>query len=183
MGRQLSGALAVGVAAVLAAGCEAPPPPRPAMSTMHLREVSPGAALATTRAVLEEYDFRIEMEDGQRGYLRTLPQAEVIEGGTNRISDPVLKGRNLVRRIAEAYVEEKGGEATVRLSVVRERLDTSARRAFIREREDRDFPQDTPIEQEAGSTTEQYESWTPLGRDRSLENSIRASIEERLARR
>jgi hypothetical protein len=65
--------------------------------------------------------------------------------------------------------------------VVRERQDTTTRRAFMREREDVDFPSDTPIDHEAGTSPEQYESWTRIGRDRQLENSICRSLEERLA--
>ena len=166
---------------LMAAGCQAPPPPRPGMSVLILPGATEADALQAAHDVLLEYNFRIETRDDQHGYLRSLPVEETVAGGTGRISDPLVRAPNQIRRVAEAYVEQNEEGATIRLAVVRERQDTTTRRAFMREREDVDFPSDTPIDQEAGTSPEQYESWTRIGRDRQLENSICRSLEERLA--
>ena len=38
----------------------------------------------------------------------------------------------------------------------------------------------SPIDMEGGTSAKQYETWTPIGRDRALENDIRRALEERL---
>ena len=170
-----------GLTASLLIGCEAPAPARPGMSVLILPGATRAEAIDATRAALQEFDFRVQTEDDEHGYLRSFPVEETIAGGTGRISDPLIQTPNQVRNVAEAYVEEADEGTMVRLAVVRERRDTATRRAFRREREDVDFPADTPIDQEGGTSPEQYESWTRIGRDRQMENNILHSVEEHLA--
>ena len=85
-----------------------------------------------------------------------------------------------MRLISEAYVRQAPGGAEIRLAVSRERRDTASYRAFPRDREQADNPQDTPIDMEAGSSPQQYETWTPIGRDREMESGLRRALEERL---
>jgi hypothetical protein len=167
---------------VVHAGCQAPPPPRRSMSLIRLPGVSRQQAFQTTQAVLGEFDFRLESIDPDAGFIRSFAREETVRGGTGRISDPIVRSPNRVRRIAEAYVRGGPDGAEVRLAVSRERLDTASYRAFAREHQEEDMPTETPIDREAGTSPGQYESWTPIGRDRALETSIRRALEERLAR-
>jgi len=84
--------------------------------------------------------------------------------------------------LPKAYVRATTDGAEVRLAVSRERLDTASYRAFAREHQQEDMPTETPIDLDTATTPEQYESWTPIGRDRELEVGIRRALEERLAR-
>ena len=169
------------VVCLMLMGCDAPPPARPSMSIILLPDVSEERALAGTREVLREFKFSIETADPGAGYLRTSPIEQTIFGGTGRISDPFVRSPNRIRLIAEAYVRAREGGSEVRLAVSRERLDTATYRTYAREHRNEDMPTETPIDREAGTSPEQYESWTPIGRDRELEGNLRQALEERLA--
>ena len=173
-------AVVISVLALAASGCNAPAPPQAGMNLIWLEGVSEFEAFETTRSVLREFDFQIEADDVGAGYLRTFPTEQTIRGGTGRISEVIVQTPNRIRRVAEAYVSAKPGGAQVRLAVKRQRLDTTTHRAFDRERGADDIPSETAIDLDTGSTAEQYETWTPIGRDRALETSIRNALEERL---
>jgi hypothetical protein len=161
-------------------GCKAPPPPRQSMSLIRLPGISEAKAFEVTCRVMREFDFKLEAFNADAGYVRSLPQERTMRGGTGRISDPLVQSPSQVRMIAEAYVRRAPDGAEVRLTVNRERRDTASYRAFPRAREQADNPQDTPIDMEAGSSPQQYETWTPIGRDREMEDSLRQALEERL---
>jgi len=161
-------------------GCEAPPPPRSSMCLIRLPGVNQRQAFETTQLVLREFDFRLESVDEEAGYLRSFPLEQTVRGGTGRISDPIVRSPNQIRRISEAYVRSGPDGSEVRLAVSRQRQDTASYRAFAREHQQEDMPTETPIDHEAGTSPSQYESWTPIGRDRELENSLRRALEERL---
>jgi hypothetical protein len=163
------------------AGCEAPPPAREAMSLIRLPGINKARAFEATCRVMREFDFRLETANADTGYVRSFPQERTVRGGTGRISDPLVQSPNLVRLIAEAYVHQAPGGAEIQLAVTRERRDTASYRAFQRDREQADNPQDTPIDMEEGSSPRQYETWTPIGRDREMENNVRLALEERVA--
>ncbi|UCG32114.1 MAG: hypothetical protein JSU68_10655 [Phycisphaerales bacterium] len=161
-------------------GCEAPPPPRESMSLIRLPGISEAQAFEATCQVMREFDFRLEAVNADAGYVRSFPQERTVRGGTGRISDPLVQSPHQVRLISEAYIRQAPDGAEIRLAVSRERRDTARYRAFPRDREQADNPQDTPIDMEAGSSPRQYETWTPIGRDRDLENGLRQALEERL---
>lgn len=161
-------------------GCEAPPPPRQSMSLIHLPGINRAQAFEATCRVMREFDFKLEAVNADAGYVRSFPQERTVRGGTGRISDPLVQTPHQVRLISEAYVRPAPSGAEIRLAVSRERRDTASYRAFPRAREQADNPQDTPIDLEAGSSPQQYETWTPIGRDREMEDSLRQALEERL---
>ena len=166
--------------ATMQVGCQAPPPPRRSMSLIRLPGVSRTQAFESVQLVLREFDFRLESVDADAGFLRSFPLEETVRGQTGRISDPVVQSPNRIRRICEAYVSGGPDRAEVRLAVSRERHDTASYRAFAREHQEQDMPTETPIDKDTGTSPQQYESWTPIGRDRDLEHSLRRALQERL---
>jgi hypothetical protein len=61
-----------------------------------------------------------------------------------------------------------------------QRLDTTQRDVFARQREFADVPSDTPIDRGEGMTTDQTATWTDLRRDRSTERRILQAIRARV---
>lgn len=163
-------------------GCNAPIGVSENMATLWVPQASADKVFDAMDATFREEGFQIAERDPARGYLKTDPQESVIEGGTGRISDPVLKPRNAIRRVGEAVVSAREGGVNVRYRVSVERLDTAKVRAWQREHQVSDTPTETPIDQEQATLPEQNETWTPIRRDTQMESAIRLALLERLGR-
>jgi hypothetical protein len=173
--------LAVAALAV-SAGCNAPIGVSEDMATVWVSQTDQATAFDAMDATLREQGFQIAERDPRRGYLRSDPVESVIEGGTGRLSDEVLKPRNAIRRIAESVVTGRDGGVNVRYRVSVERLDTAQVRAWQREHQVADMPTETPIDQDQATLPEQNETWTPIRRDTQVESAIRLALLERLGR-
>ncbi|HEY3242929.1 MAG TPA: hypothetical protein VGM03_06205 [Phycisphaerae bacterium] len=165
-----------------AAGCASPGVSRRAAargSVARYEGVAQEAVFAAAEAALGEH-FRIERSDPASGTLVAAPK-ESTEHETAPSLRQVRGGRERLRRMAEVHVERAGGGSVLVSAVVLiQKLDTEARRTFSREFATRDTPTETPIDQEAGATPEQLETWTDRGRDEALERAILRAIDEKL---
>lgn len=123
--------------------------------------------------------FRLDTERSTGQVLVGRPSEQVRDGEPQRVRE-VFGGRNRHRRVATVRMSPEAGAVLIMCQVQVERLDTSERAAFARQRGD-DRPADTPIERTGNTSADRREEWVPAGRDRQTEQLILASIEERLS--
>ena len=168
----------------LMGGCAAPGSVTSNRATnYHIRRLPStayAAAFQAAEAALREYDFRIDKMDRSAGVLVSRPSEKVIQGGTGKIGDEVLRSPNRVRRVAEIGIVREGDGVSARCKVLMERLDTGDYRAFRRERGGGDVPVETPIEEDGGTVGDQRETWTFVRRDLTLERQLLAAVAERV---
>ena len=85
-------------------------------------------------------------------------------------------------RIAHFAVAERGEDTVARLRIDIERQDTTRQEAFQPDRHRiSDAPGQTAIERDAATTTRQNTVWTFVKRDRRLERTLLAELEEQFA--
>lgn len=170
-----------GLLLTIAFGCNAPAiGVSENMAAVWLPSVSQDSAFDAMEATLREQGFRLAERDPARGYLKSYPAESVIEGGTGRLSDEVLKPRNEIRRVAEALVAGRDGGTNVRYRVSVERLDTAKTRSWQQAHQVSDTPTETPIDQDQATLPEQNETWTQIRRDSQIESAIRLALLERV---
>jgi hypothetical protein len=167
----------------LVSGCDPAPGvtdvPRANWSRQRMADADGGRAFDAAQYALRQW-FTIDVADRSEGLLTTVPAEYDERGGTGRIRDTAIKYPNRMRRRATVRVQGDGAEVSVDCVVIRERLDTADMRVFRLNRQFDDVGNETPIEQEAGSSAGQNEVWTDVGRDRSLERQILDVVRERL---
>ena len=101
------------------------------------------------------------------------------ESGTAR---DLYGGRSTMGRIAHFAVAERGEDTVARLRIDIERQDTTRQEAFQPDRHRiSDAPGQTAIERDAATTTRQNTVWTFVKRDRRLERTLLAELEEQFA--
>jgi hypothetical protein len=185
MGKGLIVLCGLGVLGTLASGCAAPGSVTSSRATnYHIRRLPSTefeVAFKAAEAALREYQFRIERNDRSAGVIVSRPSEEVVQGGTGKIGDEVLRSPNRVRRIAEIGIVRAGDGVSARCKVLMERLDTGDYRAFRRDRGGGDVPAETPIEEDGGTEGDQRETWTFVRRDLTLERQLLAAVAERVS--
>jgi len=127
--------------------------------------------------VFREY-FRVEAASANRWISR--PVEVTRPGQTGRVRDVLTAFPNRRRRLAELWLTRQGPHVVACCCVQTQRLDTTERAAFDRERGD-DRPTDTPIDRAGAGSTTVREEWVRIGRDRQTENLILSVIEQELA--
>lgn len=123
-----------------------------------LEDVSPGDGVV--RSTLAEYDQK---------------------GGTGRIRDAAIGYRNRMRHRATLIVTGQGAGSVAKCMVSVERLDTADHRVFRDQERFQDYPTETPIDRDAGISASQDQVWTPMPRDRKLEQEILEVLRNRAA--
>lgn len=103
------------------------------------------------------------------------------KGGTGRIRDDTLKFKNRMRRKATMWINDSETGVVVRCQVRVQRLDTSDHQFFRPHNEFEDIPNETPIDRDAGISTDQKEEWTEMPRDVGLERELLRILSTRVA--
>lgn len=94
------------------------------------------------------------------------------KGGTGRFRDATLNYRNRLRRRATLWISSAESGAVAKCQVRRQRLDTADHRVFQQQQQFNDLPNSTPIDRDAGTTTDQNQAWTDMQRDRQMEREL-----------
>jgi len=127
--------------------------------------------------------FRLDEVSPADGQIRSATVEYDQRGGTERIRDTALKFKNRMRRSATLVVQEVGTNVVARCAVQVQRSDTSDHRVFRDNQRFIDYPNETPIDREAGVTAGQDQVWTDMPRDRQLESDILSVVKSRIAGR
>jgi len=94
------------------------------------------------------------------------------KGGTGRIRDATLNYKNRMRRRATLWITGAESGSVAKCQVRRQRLDTADHRIFQQQQQFNDLPNATPIDREAGTTTDQNQAWTDMQRDPQMERQL-----------
>jgi hypothetical protein len=125
--------------------------------------------------------FRVEEVSRADGVARTALSEYDQMGGTGRIRDTAIGFRNRMRHQATLTVTPQGPGSVVKCMVNVERLDTADHRVFRDQQQFQDYPTETPIDRDAAISTSQDQVWTPMPRDRKLEQEILDVVRNRVA--
>ena len=125
--------------------------------------------------------FRLEDISPGDGVVRSAVTEYDQKGGTGRIRDTAIGYRNRMRHQATLIVTAQGTGSVAKCMVSVERLDTADHRVFRDNERFQDYPSETPIDRDAGISAGQDQVWTPMPRDRSLEQEILGVLRNRAA--
>ena len=164
----------------LLAGCQGPI--SGGYASVALPGVDREGALEAAAAALRGHGFRIAQADADLWQIRTHPLEATSRGGTDRLHEAVVRLPSRVRRITTVYIQKSRSGCQALCQVQLQRLDTTQRDVFARQREFADVPSETPIDRGEGMTTDQTATWTDLRRDRSTERQILQAIRARVTR-
>ena len=143
----------------------------------------PDADIIQVRAVAErvfrQY-FRIDPEASSDTVLISRPTEVEGRGRRQNVRDQLTLTPDRQRQIAELRVREEAGVPVVLVSVQGQRLQTTERDTFARNRGD-DRPGDTAIQRQGNTSAVPREEWVDMGRDRATEKMILDEIAESLA--
>jgi hypothetical protein len=164
----------------LMVGCAAPQAGPPSAASLRIASPDADAVYAVALDVLRGEFATIRRSPTERRADAAPIEFTAREGsGTAR---DLYGGASRLRRSAWLLVEPRRDHSRAWLRIDIEREDT-ARRDALRPTAGRlsDRPGDTPIEQDAATTTAQNTIWTAVGRDRALERALLTAISEQFA--
>ena len=125
--------------------------------------------------------FRLEDISPGDGLVRSAVTEFDQKGGTGRIRDTAIGYRNRMRHQATLIIAAQGTGSVAKCMVSVERLDTADHRVFRDNDRFQDYPTETPIDRDAGISSSQDQVWTPMPRDRKLEQEILEVLRNRAA--
>lgn len=123
--------------------------------------------------------FRLEEVSATDGVVRSAITEFDQKGGTGRIRDAAIGYSNRMRHRATLIVTGQGTGSVAKCMVSVERLDTADHRVFRDQERFQDYPTETPIDRDAGISSSQDQVWTPMPRDRKLEQEILGVLRNR----
>lgn len=164
---------------VLTVGCTSRQVDAARYSSRLIQDADQAAVFAAARTALTER-FRIEKADPKQGLLVSQPLETLATEAAGRIGD-VVGAKRRVRRVAEVQIKPQGNDIRVWCNVVIQHYDTEEVRSFSRDHGIADMPTETPIDTDAGTTTEQNVVWTDKGRDRHMEREILTALADVLS--
>ena len=147
-------------------------------TTIRLPNTSRAEAFAAGEYAMRQW-FRLEEVSPNNGQIRSVMMEFNQRGGTERLRDAV-KFPNRMRHRARLVVLEQAPDTIVRCIVEVQRLDTADHRVFRANERFTDYPNDTPIDRDAGITAGQDQVWTDMPRDRQLESDIVSVVKSRV---
>ncbi|HUW84996.1 MAG TPA: hypothetical protein VMZ31_19620 [Phycisphaerae bacterium] len=165
---------------VLLAGCQGPI--SGGYASVALPGVDREGVFEAAAGALRGHGFRIAQADADLWQIQTHPLESMSHGGADRLHEAVVRLPSRVRRIATVYIQKSRSGCQALCQVQLQRLDTTQRDVFARQREFADVPSETPIDRGEGMTTDQTATWTDLRRDRSTERQILQAIRARVTR-
>jgi hypothetical protein len=157
-------------------GCAGPGPALHDYSVRPLPLAQADAAFEAAESALLEFGYEIAAREPAAGRLETVP----IESTEASSSEGVSLRTARLRRVAQIRVVRAGDEARLYCNVSVQQLRTEAHRWLAFDRGSSDMPGQTPIEREAGTTTEQNAVWETIHRDKAAERAILTAALERL---
>ena len=143
----------------------------------------PDATFAAAQAALAREFDRLNVDRAARR-ITSEPQ-EYTTQSESLTSRDLVGARSTMRRIAMLNVVSRGeGKSQVRLRIDRQREDTTRTERASAEQQYRlsDSPSYTPIERDAGTSTQQNTVWTTIGRDSKLERELLGELERQFSR-
>ena len=168
------------IALAALAGCQGPI--SGGYASVPLPEVDREEAFEAAAAALRGHGFRIAQADADLWQIQTHPLEATSRGGTDRLHEAAVRLPSRIRRIVTVYIQKSRSGCQAHCRVQLQRLDTTQRHVFARQREFGDVPSETPIDRGEGMTTDQTATWTDLRRDRSMEREILQAIRARPTR-
>lgn len=138
---------------------------------------------AAARTVLAREFDRLTVDAAARR-INSEPQ-EYVTQSESLTSRDFVGAKSTMRRIATLSVASRGeGRSQVRLRIDRQREDTTRTERASAEQQYRlsDSPSYTPIERDAGTSTQQNTVWTTVGRDSKLERELLGELEREFSR-
>ncbi|MCG8404064.1 MAG: hypothetical protein MI923_02580 [Phycisphaerales bacterium] len=147
---------------------------------LRLANVAPDVAFDEGINTLKQY-FRTVEASPANGRIESRMVEYDQKGGTGRIRDETLKYKNRMRRKATLWIDDSETGVVARCQVRVQRLDTSDHRFFRPHNEFDDIPNATPIDRDAGISTDQKEEWTEMPRDVALERELLRILSSRLS--
>lgn len=166
-------------AGLFAAGCTQQVAQEQSFARERFPNVPPAQAMDTARQVFREY-FSIDRVDTSEGVIYSRPTELTGHAAPERVRDVLTRTPNRRREVAELRLVPRGNDVIALCRVQVQRLDTSERRAFVSQTGDDRPANNPPFGAEAGASARQREDWTDVGRNRSLEQQVLASLRERL---
>ncbi len=168
------------------AGCEGPAAGTNVFTSHSSTDLSSrrirGVTLPTVRDVAErtfrQY-FHVDAEASSQDLWVSEPQ-EVSREEPGRLRAVIRGSDNRHRRLAGLRLVEENGVVLVQCLIRVQRLDTTERAAFARDRGD-DRPTDTPIDRPGAGSTRGREEWVDVRRDRQMEREVLDAIERELS--
>lgn len=144
----------------------------------HAQQRERGVALDAAEAALIDLGYKIERRDPAEGVITTQPvEAQAGLDSTRAVS---LSSRGKTRRTVEVRIQSDGDATKVFCKVLIQEQTTQAYRMFSSDRSGSDTPGDnTAINRDAATTSEQNTVWRTLRRDRPSERNILNAITER----
>ncbi len=123
--------------------------------------------------------FRVDGEVSRPGRLISRPVELEGRSDTGTLGDRVRLTPARQRQIGELRVEPQSGAVVVQVSVLTQRLETTERASFSRERGD-DRPNRTPINRAGPASVDRREEWRTIGRARPKEQAILDEVQAAL---
>ena len=111
--------------------------------------------------------------------VRTVPDGDSPRGGRYDVHLPAgqfLSSPNRQRRVVQIKVDERQGQVNIYCRVTVQEQVTEATRMFASQYRGVDIPDDTPIDRDAATTTEQNTVWRTRRRDKAAERRILADV-------
>ena len=149
-------------------------------TTIRLTNTSRAEAFTAGEYAMKQW-FRLEEVSPVNGQIRSTLTEYNQKGGTERLRDAIMFP-NRMRHRGTLVVMEQAPDTIVRCAVSVQRLDTADHRVFRSNERFTDYPNDTPIDRDAGITAGQDQVWTDLPRDRQLESDILSVVKSRLSK-
>jgi len=163
---------------LLLTSCAAPSPTPMDYTVGHVQPLNRKAALDATEATVVDLGYKIERSDPVVGVVITQPIEA--QPGLDSTRPASLSTRPKARRTVEVRVQNDGDVTKVFCKVLIQEQTTQAHRMFASDRSGSDTPGDnTAINRDAATTTEQNTIWRTLRRDKSTERNILNAITER----
>lgn len=173
----------VGLAIIALTGCSAPTQKATTgvsaaggASSRRLTGTSMAALQPVAERIFRQH-FRIDSAASGAGLLVSQPQEITGEIQAERVREVLSGARSRHRYLAELRINQQGEDVLLRCTVQTQRLETSERAAFVRQRGE-DRPTETPIDRIGPSSADNREEWVASKRDRSLEQEILTAIQQ-----
>jgi hypothetical protein len=165
--------------ALVAGGCTQRVEQEQSFARERFANVPPERAMQVAEQVFRQY-FSVDYVDASEGALYSRPTELSGRGSPERVRDLLTRTPNRRREVAELRLVPRGNDVIALCRVQVQRLDTLERRAFAPQTGDDRPANNPPLGAEAGASARQREDWTEVGRNRTLEQRVLASLRERL---
>ncbi len=162
-------------------GCASPGLSPLNYTVRHVEGRKRAAVFAAAEAALNELSYGIYHADPAKGTINALPISAIpAEKETRAGSRPGSQTR--LRRSAYLRLTQSAAVVNVYCKVVVQEQTTEAHRMFRHDHRVSDIPDDTPIDRDAATTTEQNTVWRTIRRDKATERRILEAILDQAGR-